>query len=299
MTKKILLFSVLFCSFIYVSGQDLNAQVQVLSPKVQNTNKRTLETLQGTIRDFLNNRKWTNYSVQTQERIDCYFIINIMEWDGSSSFKAEAQIRSTRPVYNTSYSSPILALSDPSFSFNYTEGEPLDFTDQQFSSNLSSLLAFYAYLIIGTDVDSFLPTGGNDFFQKANQVVINAQNSNYPGWGSIERNDNRYWLSNNMLDRNFLPLREFSYHYHSKVLDHMVDNKTVVNTASVLLPALLNVDRFAMGTIYNQIFFTAKSDELADMVKLMNMPERLKSISILKEVDPSHSEKYETLPKMN
>ena len=299
MTKKILLFSVFFCSFIYVNGQDLNAQVQVLSPKVQNTNKRTLETLQVTIRDFLNNRKWTNYNVQIHERIDCYFIINIVEWDGSSSFKAEAQVRSTRPVYNTSYNSPVLALSDPSFNFNYTEGEPLDFTDQQFSSNLSSLLAFYAYLIIGADADSFALRGGNEFFQKANQVVVNAQNSNYPGWGSIERTDNRYWLNNNMLDRNFLPMREFSYHYHSSVLDNMADNKTVVNTASNLLPALSTVDRFAMGSVYNQLFFTAKSDELAEIVKLMNTPERLKSISILKEIDPSHSEKYETLLRLN
>lgn len=299
MIKKILFFSIFFCSFIFASGQDLNAQVQVLSPKVQNTNKRTLETLQETIRDFLNNRKWTNYTVQTQERIDCYFTINIVEWDGSSNFKAEAQIRSTRPVYNTSYSSPILAFSDPSFNFRYTEGESLDFSDQQFSSNFSSLLAFYAYLIIGADADSFLLEGGNEFFRKANQVVINAQNSSFPGWGSTERTDNRYWLSNNMLDRNFLPMREFSYHYHSLVLDNMAENKAVANKASSLLLALSHIDRFAIGTVYNQIFFTAKSDEFAEVIKLMNRPERLSSISILKEVDPSHSDKYEKLPRIN
>lgn len=287
------------CFFVQAVAQDLNAQVQVLSPKVQNTNKRTLETLEGTIRDFLNNRKWTNYRVQTQERIDCYFIINITEWDGSSNFKAEAQIRSTRPIYNSSYNSPILALSDPSFNFSYTEGEPLDFTDQQFNSNLSSLLAFYAYLVTGTDADSFLPAGGNEYFQKANQVVINAQNSNYPGWGSIERNDNRYWLNSNMLDRNFLPIRMFSYEYHSMILDQLVDNISTINAASVLLDELSRVDRFAMGAVYNQIFFTAKSDEFAEMLKIMNATERLKSISILKSIDPSHSEKYENLRRIN
>lgn len=299
MIKKALLFSTFLCFYVQASAQDLNAQVQVVSPKVQNTNKRTLETLQGTIRDFLNNRKWTNYKVQTQERIDCYLIINITEWDGSSHFKAEAQIRSTRPVYNTSYNSPILALSDPSFNFSYTDGEPLDFTDQQFNSNLSSLLAFYAYLIIGTDADSFLPAGGDEFFQKANQVVINAQNSNYPGWGSFEKNDNRYWLNNNMLDRNFFPMRQFSYQYHSEVLDKTVNDKSVINAASALFPELSQVDRFAMGTVYNQIFFTAKSDEFAGILKLMNTPERLKSISILKEIDPSHSDKYENLRRIN
>ncbi len=299
MITRILLLGTFLCFFVQAVAQDLNAQVQVLSPKVQNTNKRTLETLEGTIRDFLNNRKWTNYRVQSQERIDCYFIVNITEWDGSSNFKAEAQIRSTRPVYNSSYNSPILALSDPSFNFSYTEGEPLDFNDQQFNSNLSSLLAFYAYLITGTDADSFLPAGGNEYFQKANQVVINAQNSNYPGWGSIERNDNRYWLNSNMLDRNFLPMRQFSYQYHSMILDQLVDNILTINTASVLLDELSGVDRFATGAVYNQIFFTAKSDEFAEMLKIMNATERLKSISILKNIDPSHSEKYENLRRIN
>src|SRR5690606_19915890 len=239
------------------------------SLKIQNTNKRTLETLQSTIRDFLNNRKWTNYNVQSQERIDCYFVINIVEWDGSSQFKAEAQIRSTRPIYNTSYNTPILALSDSDFSFNYTEGEPLDFSDQQFNSNLSSLLAFYAYVIVGADADSFLPTGGNEFFHKANQIVINAQNSNYPGWGSIEKNDNRYWLNDNLLDRNFLPIREFSYAYHSLLLDKMADNRSIINSASAVFAPLTKVDRFAMGAVYNQVFSTAKSDEFTEIVKLM------------------------------
>ena len=299
MITRILLLGTFLCFFVQAVAQDLNAQVQVLSPKVQNTNKRTLETLEGTIRDFLNNRKWTNYRVQSQERIDCYFIVNITEWDGSSNFKAEAQIRSTRPVYNSSYNSPILALSDPSFNFSYTEGEPLDFNGQQFNSNLSSLLAFYAYLITGTDADSFLPAGGNEYFQKANQIVINAQNSNYPGWGSIERNDNRYWLNSNMLDRNFLPMRQFSYQYHSMILDQLADNILIINAASTLLDELSKVDRFAMGAVYNQIFFTAKSDEFAEMLKIMNATERLKSISILKNIDPSHSEKYENLRRIN
>jgi hypothetical protein len=160
-------------------------------------------------------------------------------------------------------------------------------------------LAFYAYLIIGTDADSFTPTGGNESFQKANQVVINAQNSNYPGWGSIEKNDNRYWLNDNLLDRNFLPIREFSYAYHSEILDKIADNKTIVNSASTLFSALSQVDRFAMGAIYNQVFSTTKSDEFGEILRLMNTLERTKSISILKEFDPSHSDKYEYLHKNN
>lgn len=295
MIKNIVLLSLFSCFLLHASAQDLHAQVQVLSPKVQNTNKRTLEVLQGSIRDFLNNRKWTNYTVQPQERIDCYFVINITEWDGSSNFKGEAQIRSTRPVFNSSYNSPIIALSDPLFNFTYTEGEPMDFTDQQYSSNLTSLLAFYAYLITGSDADTFLPRGGDDVFQKANQVVINAQNSNYPGWGSNEKSDNRYWLNNNLSDRNFTPMRDFSFAYHTQVLDPMAEDKNAVNTASGLFAQLAQVDQYALGAVYNQIFFTAKADEFADIIKLMNMPDRLKSIATLKEVDPAHTDKYERL----
>lgn len=299
MIKQILLLSFLSCFFIQAIGQDLNAQVQVLSPKIQNTNKRTLETLQGTIRDFLNNRKWTQFNVQAQEKIDCYLVLNITEWDGSSNFKAEAQVRSTRPIYNTTYSSPILALSDTYFSFKYTEGEPLDFSDQQFSSNLSSLLAFYAYLIIGADADTFTPDGGDPFFQKANQVVINAQNGGFPGWSSSEKSNNRYWLISNLLDKNFQGFRTFSYNYHTVVLDNMADNRSVINTASKLLPELKRTDPYSMGATYNQVFFSAKSDELAEMLTLMNMQERLNSITILKEVDPSNATKYENLRSIN
>src|SRR5690606_27563094 len=108
-----------------------------------------------------------------------------------------------------------------------------------------------------------------------------------------------YWLNSNMMDRNFLPMRQFSYQYHSSVLDKIADNRSVINAVSMLFPELSQVDRFAMGAVYNQIFFTAKSDEFAEMLKLMNTPERLKSISILKEIDPSHSDKYENLRRIN
>lgn len=293
MIRKFIPLCICFFSFLYGNAQDLNARVQVLSPTVQTTNKRILENLEEVIHDFLNNRKWTNQQVEVHERIDCSFTIHITEWDGSSSFKGEAQIRSTRPVFNTAYNSPVLALSDQTFSFDYTEGEPLDFSDQQFHSNLSSLLAFYAYLIIGADADTFVEHGGTDYFKKAYQVVLNAQNREYAGWGSNERMDNRYWLISNTVDRNFLGMRNFSYHYHSSILDRMFDNRGIVNKINDYLPSLTEVDRFAMGSIYNQIFFSAKAEELAEMVKLLNTVERAKAVSTLKEVDPAHASKYE------
>jgi hypothetical protein len=135
-------------------SQDLNARVQILSPKIQSTNKRVLDVLETNIRDFLNNRKWTTDAFLPQERIDCNFIITITEWDGSSNFKAEAQIQSSRPVFNTTYNSTILNLTDNDFDFNYTEGQPMDFSDDNYIANLTSLLGFYAYMITGFDSDT-------------------------------------------------------------------------------------------------------------------------------------------------
>ena len=281
------------------NAQDLNAQIQVVSPRIQNTNKRSLEVLQTSIRDFLNNTKWTSFAVQPQERIDCHFVINITEWDGSSNIKAEAQIRSTRPIFNSAYNSPILALSDASFNFSYTEGQAMDFNERQFGSNLTSLLAFYAYLIIGTDADTFLVRGGDEAFRIANQVAINAQNGNSLGWSANESTDNRYWLINNLLDRNFLPMRNFSTEYHTNVLDKMAEAKSASNFASGIFPQLARVDQGGLGTVYKQIFFTAKANEFADVIKLMNMQNRLKSINILKDIDPVRTELYERLRNEN
>jgi len=300
MVKQLVLFFFLFGSTINVFCQDLNARVQVLSPKVQTTNKRTLEALETTIRDFLNNRKWSKHQIQAQERIECNVIITIADWDGSSNFKGEAQVRSFRPVFNTSYNSPILALSDPSFDFTYTEGEPLDFSDQQFNNNLGSLLAFYAYLIVGADTDSFEELGGTSAFQQANQVVINAQNSNFEGWRSVENKGNRYWLINNLLDPNFNAFRQFSYQYHLQGLDKLTDNKLSSATKiSGFFPMLLTVDLFATGSVYNQVFFSAKSDEFCGILALMNTQDRMKSITALKTADPANSNKYENLRTIN
>lgn len=299
MIKRLLLISMLFSTSFSIVAQDLNVRVQVLSPKVQNTNKRTLETLQKSIEDFLNNTSWSNRVVHEQERIDASLLINITEWDGSSAFKAEAQVRSNRPVYNSSYNSPVLALSDRSFNFTYQEGQPLDYSDQQFTSSLSSLLAFYAYVIIGADADTFLPSGGNGAFQRATQVVANAQSSGQAGWSSSDNPDNRYWLSNNLTNREFEPIRKFNFQYHTEVLDKMSDNKAIVNEASNSFNILSPLNTYLQNGVYKQVFFSAKSGEFIEILKLMDMLSRLKSINLLKDIDPANAEKYEDLRKLN
>ncbi|MEH6307889.1 DUF4835 family protein [Olivibacter sp. CPCC 100613] len=292
-----LLFSLL--SFAPIWAQDLNARVQILSPQVQATNKRAFDVLQQAMTDFLNNKKWSNQQILPEERIDCSLVITVKEWDGSSNYKAEAQIISTRPVYNTTYNSPVLTLSDKNFDFTYTEGEPLDFSSQQYLSNITSLLAYYAYLIVGLDADSFSEKGGTSYYTLAQNVVNNAQTANFTGWKSIESMNNRFWLVNNMLDNNYEPLRSFSYRYHLEVLDKMADNQNASKRTLIdLLPLLAKVDRMVQGAMYNQAFFTAKSDELANLIGGLTGPEKAKAINILAEADPGNSNKYETIKSL-
>lgn len=277
-------------------AQDLNARVQILSPQVQNTNKRALEVLEKAISDFLNNRTWSANQVQPQERIDCSFVITINTWDGSSNFTAQAQIISTRPVFNTSYNSPVLSISDNNFNFNYTEGQLMDYSDQQYMNNLTSLLAYYAYIIVGLDADTFEQSGGTPFYTAAQNIVNNAQNTGFTGWRSMEGMNNRFWLVNNLLDRRYQPLRDFLYSFYLNGLDSMSDNVQQARKHILdLLPQLKEVDRLAQGAVFNQVFFTAKSDELVGIFGGMGPQERVQAYNILAEVDPANANKYESL----
>ena len=293
----VIMFSLLCFS---VKAQDLNARVQLLSPQVQNTNKRALDILETAIRDFLNGRKWSTDNFLAQERIDCNFVINITEWDGSSNFKAEAQIQSSRPVFGTAYNTTVLNISDKDFNFTYTEGQALDYSDQNYINNLSSLLAYYAYIIVGIDYDTFSKMAGATYFAKAQNVVNNAQNAAFAGWKAFESMRNRYWLAENLTNKAFLPIREVLYEYHRNGLDLMAENqskgrKYIYN----LLPQLQKLDKQKQGSMLNQVFFTAKADELVNLMSQVSPQERIRSYNILSEVDPSNITKYEQLKKNN
>jgi hypothetical protein len=291
---------VLLLSFLFISSysytQDLNARVQILSPRIQNTNKRPLEVLETAITDFLNNKKWSETQLQPQEKIDCNFVITLTEWDGSSNFKGEAQIISSRPIFGSAYNSTILSLNDKNFDFNYSEGQPLDFADQNFINNLSSLLAFYAYTIVGLDGDSFSKLGGSSYFTKAQDVLNNAQNAPFSGWKAFEGLRNRYWLIENLNNKSYLPLRELLYTYHRQGLDLMSDNlnKGRKNIAEAL-PSLSELDKQKQGAMLNQVFFSAKAEEIVSIFTKSDPIERTKIYNILADADPANITKYEVL----
>lgn len=299
MKKRHYLLLMLFVFYaMHTNAQELNARVQVAAPTVPNMDRRNIEVLQTTIRDFLNNNKWSNETYAPQERIECNFVITITDWDGNANYKAEAQLQSSRPVYGTAYSSTLLNLNDRDFDFTYTEGQSLDFSDQNFISNLSSLLGFYAYTIIGLDKDSFSNLGGTSFYKKALTQVNNAQTSGSKGWKPADGLRNRYWLNENLLNKNFEDLRSFIYNYHFNGLDRLQDNtgRGVKKMVSIL-STLRQMDKQKVGSIFPNFYFASKADE---MVNIFSIPtgdptDRIKAYNLLAEIDPANINKYEAL----
>ncbi|MBL7883559.1 MAG: DUF4835 family protein, partial [Bacteroidia bacterium] len=189
-------------------SQELNCKVQVLSQQIQGTEKRVFETLQTALFEFINNKKWTNDNFKLDERIECSILINVTERPSVDQFSATIQVQSRRPIFKSSYNSPLINFNDQDFQFKYLENQPLEFNDNMFTSNLTSVIAFYAYMILGLDYDSYSLNGGTPYLEKALQVVNNAQSTPEPGWRAFESNKNRYWLINNMLDAPFVGIRE-------------------------------------------------------------------------------------------
>lgn len=284
---------------IFANAQELNSRVQILAPNISNIHKKNLDVLQNTIRDFLNNNKWTNETYLPQERVECNFVITITGWDGSSAYSAEAQIQSSRPVYGSSYYSTLLNISDKDFNFNYNDGQTLDFSDQNFLNNLSSLLGYYAYTIIGLDRDSFSNLGGTPFYTKAQNVLNVAQTAGSKGWKAFDGLRNRFWLNENLLNNSFKGLRNFIYDYHLNGLDVLQDDPTNGSKKIIaMLPALQQMDKQKLGSIFPNVYFASKAEEITNVLSASDPQNRIKAYNLLSEIDPANISKYEALKKV-
>ncbi|MFL5762899.1 MAG: DUF4835 family protein [Bacteroidia bacterium] len=292
----ILLFASLSASF----AQELNCQVQVLSSQIAGTDKRVFESMQTAIYEFMNTRKWTNENFKIEERIDCSILINITEKLGNDEYKGTLQIQSRRPVYKTSYNTALLNFNDNDIVFKFLADQPLEYQENTYTSNISSVLAFYAYYVIGLDYDSFSPSGGTTYFQKALGVVNNAQGSGYEGWKAFDSDKNRYWLINNILDATFVGLRETMYNYHRKGLDVMYENKDA-GRAAILesLQNLKKVHQVKPLSFSMQVFFIAKNDEIVNIFSGGFSDEKAQVVQLLNEIDPTNSNKYAKITASN
>ena len=294
---KRIVWILLLISFGKLQAQELNARVTLLAPQVSNISKPTLDALKRTIRDFLNNNKFSTENYKPTERIDCSFVITINSWDGGSGYTAEAQIQSSRPVFNSSYNSTLLNMSDKNFDFAYNDGSTIDFSDQNYISNISALLSYYAYTIIGMDKDSFARMGGTTYYKKAQNIINLAQASGNAGWKAADGLRNRFWFNENVLNPVFSELRAFTYSYHLNGLDQLTDNDKGLKQIVDALPALQQMDKQKLGSIFPNVYFASKAEEVTNVLSKLNTQERLKAYNMLAEIDPANIGKYEGLKK--
>jgi hypothetical protein len=298
--RKSILFVFIFSAFsLSTNAQELNCQINVIFPQIQGVNTAIFEQMENDIFEFMNNRKWTNDKFSIEERIECSIVLNITEARASSNtYRAEMQVISTRPVYGTDYQSPILNVRDVNLTFDYFQNTQYNFNPDQFRNNLVSTLAFYAYMIIGFDYDSFSPKGGTPYYQQAQRIVQSAQVSNFEGWKAFEGDKNRYWLVEDILHRTFEPMRETLYEYHRNGLDLMSEKMRPARQA--IMNSLKNFEQVhrVKPLAYNtQQFFLAKSDEIVNLFTEADPPERNQVYEVVSVVDPGNLAKYDKMQK--
>ena len=254
------------CSFftLSISAQEMNCVVTINTEQVSQTNQQIFKTLERSLNDFVNKNRWTNRTYKENELVNAQLFITITNFE-SNRFVGNIQIQSSRPVYNTSYETPIFNYKDNQFNFEYIEFQPLVFNENAFESNLVSVIAFYVYTILGLDADTFSLEGGTEFFRKAQQITAQAQGSNYSGWDqSSDRS--RFELVDNLLSNTYREYRIAMYNYHRKGLDILGDNnstgKQVIAGTMKLFETMINR---RPNALLIQTFFDAKSDEIQNI----------------------------------
>jgi len=281
-------------------GQELNCQVTILTDsrmEITSVEKEIFEQLKQTIYEMMNNTKWTKDKFKVEERINCQIQLQINSIPTPGTYEGSMQIQSSRPVFNGSYNTTLFNFQDDDISFSYSRNSVLIYAPNQFRDNLTALLAFYAYYIIGMDYDSFSLKGGTTYFAEAQQIVSNAQASGGKGWKSNEQGKrNRYWLIDNMLQQLFEPLRECLYEYHRKGMDMLYEDKeggrknvygalNKLSKVSATRPNSVNVLNFAQ----------AKLLEIKNLYKDAPQTEKTEIVTVLKRIDPANSSKYEEI----
>jgi hypothetical protein len=297
---KYYLLLLLVCVSLKVHSQELNCNLQVSAQKIQGSNRQVFLSMQKDIYDFMNNTVWTNNIYNYSERIDCSILINLTDQISADEFRGTIQIQLSRPVFNTTYNTTILNFVDNNFQFRYVEFQPLEFDPNVHRSNLISVLAYYTYIILGFDNDSFSPEGGTPYFQLAEKIVSNAQNAPEPGWKPYDgsRNRNRYWLVKNILDKEYDGVRKFLYDYNRNGLD-LMESKLVEARNNIVesLKLVQEVYRKKPDPFmyFMQLVIESKADELVKIFSEAFPEEKSRVIQILTEIDPANKTKYEKI----
>ncbi|MCK4919729.1 MAG: DUF4835 family protein [Bacteroidales bacterium] len=300
MNRKYIILFIAFTLPSQLFSQELDCNVQVVSQQIQGTNKQVFETLQNAIFEYMNNKVWTNHVFSTQERIECNMMFNITDQISADEFRGTLQIQASRPVFNSNYNTTMLNFLDNDIHFNYIEFEPLEFDMNSHISNLTSILAFYAYVILALDYDSFSFEGGTAFWQAAEKIVDNSQNAPQKGWKPFDNTShrNRYWLVKDYVDEDYSLCREFIYRYHRLGLD-LMDGKIIEGRTEIAsnLELLQKVYRQKPDPFMQPLhmIFDSKADEMISIFSESFQEEKNRAYEILNEIDQANAKKYETM----
>jgi Domain of unknown function (DUF4835) len=297
MKKAVLIISFLFI-ILHMRAQEFICQISVTAPQLAGTDKRIFETLQNAIYEFFNNRKWSGYNFTFEERLECSILLTINDRLGSDEFKGTLNLVLRRPVLNTAYNTILLNYIDKEFQFRYSEYQPLDYSDGSFTSNLTSVLAFYSYMFLGLYFDSFSPYGGSAYFEKAQSIVNSAQNAQELGWKAYEGTKNRFWMVENIQNSANSELRDFLYKFNRLGLDVMYDKLELGRTSVTESLDLLQKMYIAKPDLFMlQLILDTKRDELVNIYSDQRVPpmEKTNVVNLLKEIDPANGSKYQAI----
>ena len=287
------------CNPAPLVAQELQAKITINHAQISGTEKSVFDNLQQTLEQFVNDRQWTHLQFQKNERIVCNFNLQVTKYDKDQGiFTCKATIQADRPVYNSAYTSTLYNNVDENFTFKFAEFDQLEFNEEQIDNQLTALFAYYAYLLIGLDLDSFSPKGGEDVLQRCMNLTNNAQNLDYPGWKAFDNDRNRFAIINDYLDGSMEPFRQLQYDYYRKGLDEMANNaergRTEITTA--LETGLKKAKENRPLSMLPQIWTDYKKDELANIYKGKGTQKEKETVfEILTSINPSQNKYWDQI----
>ncbi len=301
MVKQSIFFVLLFIYTSVSQGQELNARITVNASQISSqVDRKVFQNLQTGLSTLLNNRKWTNDNIQPNERIECNFLLNILQAQEGNVYKASLTIQAARPVYNTTYQTPLINFIDESITFRYVEFQPIEFNENRvagtdaLSSNLTAVIAYYVYVIIGLDHDSYSLRGGDPYFQKAQAIVNNSpEGRDIAGWRAFDNLRNRYWLMENMTNNRYALVHDALYSYYRLGLDYMYENEAEARGSILNALNLFNtLNNDIPNTMIVQFFFQGKANEIIGVFKKAPPAEKQRAQEMLIRLDIANANTY-------
>ena len=298
MKKRLLIVVSIFVMLANASAQEFLCTIGIQSQKIEGVDKSVFDAMQTSMFEFMNNRKWSSYNFKMEERIKCTMVFTFDEVRGGDDFTGSVNVVLQRPIYNTDYASPVINMVDKDIHFRYIPYQTMDFVENSYTNNLTSILAYYAYLMLGLDFDTYSLYGGDEFYDKAQAVVTAAQSAPEQGWQAFEGPKNRNQFVGNILNGSYQSLRDFLYEYHRQGMDNLSEDKDGArSTIARSLRHFKTINDKRPGLYPLQVFVESKRNEIIDIFKKATPAEKTAMINIMKDVDPANSSLYDDVNK--